>query len=196
MNVALEPNRKMPPRSERVYTGDDLLRHPEWGPCELIRGKVKRVPWSNFEQGEMMTEICRLMLNFAAERKLGSVVAGGSGVYLERDPDTVRGPDVYFISSAREPAKEDRAKYLHVAPELCVEIVSPKDRFSKTMDKINMYLAIGVKLVWVIDPQSRTAQIYRGGNSVSNLGTGGVLSGEDVLPGFELALNDLFAVLD
>src|SRR5437868_4401639 len=82
----------------RLYTGADLLRHPEWGSCELIRGKVVRVCRPNFEHGKLAGKMMLAAGNFVEAHNLGSVLTCDSGVYLERDPDTVRGPDVYFIS--------------------------------------------------------------------------------------------------
>ena len=184
------------PRADRLYSGTDLLNHPEWGPCELIRGKVVPVCRPNYIHGKLMTEIASELRSHVKKNRLGSVISGDSGIYLERSPDTVRGPDVYFVSAAREPAKANQDKYLEVAPELCVEIVSPKDRWSNILSKVHMYLAIGVKIVWVIDPQTRVVQIYRQNKGVSMLEADGILCGEDVIPGFELPLKDLFGLLE
>ena len=81
------------------------------------------------------------------------------------------------------------------APDLCVEIVSPKDRWTQIAKKVEQYLAIGVKLIWVIDPKTRRAHVYRAEKTVSMYGAEDTLSGESVLPGFELSLKKLFAVL-
>jgi Uma2 family endonuclease len=162
----------------------------------LIRGNVVLVCRPNFEHGELMTELAFALKGFVKEKKLGSIISGDSGVYLERGPDTVRGPDVYFISKERRPSdKESRLGYLDVAPELCVEIVLPKDRWSKIISKVDMFLNAGVKLIWIIDPKTRKAHIFRADKTVAMLDATGALSGETVLPGFELSLHDLFAVL-
>lgn len=186
-----------PPRvRKRLYTGTDLLNHPEWGNCELIRGKVVPVCRPNYMHGALIGEATGSLRDFIKPRNLGVVVTGDSGIYLERGPDTVRGPDIYFISTNRRPINEAREGYLEVAPELCIEIVSPKDRWTKIVRKVEQFLAIGVKLVWVIDPRMRQAHVYRADGSAAIVRGDGVLSGEQILPGFELPLKDLFAVLD
>jgi Uma2 family endonuclease len=196
MSAALAAPNRSPDPSKRLVTGEELLQHPEWGPCELIRGKVVPVCRPNYMHGVLMSEMGGELRAFVKKRKLGDVVVGDSGVYLERGPDTVRGPDVYFISAKRKPEKQDRAGYLKVAPELCVEIVSPSDKWSDIKGKVDQFLAFGVKLVWVIDPKTRSAHVYRAGGSVVAIGPGGVLSGEQILPGFELPLKELFAAVD
>jgi Uma2 family endonuclease len=130
-----------------LVTGEDLLRHPEWGPCELIRGKVVPVCRPNFQHGYLTNEIGAEIRNFAKKRKLGLVVSGDAGIYFGRNPDTVRGPDVYFIRAERLPENGLQPNYLDVAPDLCVEIVSSNDNFSDLEDKVSQYLDLGVKVV-------------------------------------------------
>ncbi len=153
MSATLEAPPRARPR-KRQYTGEDLLSHPEWGPCELIRGKVISVCRPNYTHGSLTSEASGRLREFVKPRGIGDVITGDSGIYLERGPDTVKGPDIYFISAARRPAKESRDGYLEVAPELCIEIVSPREPLdAKTQRKVEQFLAVGVKLIWLIDPK-------------------------------------------
>jgi len=193
--VILEAPPALPWPTDRLVTGEELLNHPEWGNCELIRGKVVPVCRPNSQHGYLMLEVGAELRSFVKKRKLGTVIVGDAGVYLETDPDTVRGPDVYFISAKKMPINAIPPSFQKLPPELCVEIVSPRDKSAEGKEKIAQFLAMGVNLIWVIDPKKRTAQILRQNGTVSVVPTDGVLSGEDILPGFELALTDLFAAL-
>ncbi len=183
------------PPTDRLVTAEELMRHPEWGPCELIRGKVVPVCRPNAQHGFLMSEVGGEIRNFVRPRHLGRVITGDSGVFLEHDPDTVRGPDVYFISAARMPLNGIPPTFQEVAPDLCVEIVSPNDKMWKLKEKVAEFLKFGVKLVWVLHPKTRNARVYRADKSIELISSSGVLSGEDVLPGFTLSLKELFAPL-
>ncbi|MEI6235480.1 MAG: Uma2 family endonuclease [Planctomycetota bacterium] len=182
--------------TDRLVTGEELLNHPEWGNCELIRGKVVQVCRPNFEHGVLAAEITFHLRTWSGAKKLGYVASNDSGVFIDHDPDTVRGPDVYFIRGERRPIGRASKGFLDTAPDLCVEIVSPHDKSSELSDKIAQFLAMGVSLIWVIDPKKRTAQVIRQNGTTALIASNGMLTGENILPGFELPLKDLFAALD
>src|SRR4051794_15986975 len=98
--ATIQPPKPAPP-TDRLVTGEELMRHPEWGPCELIRGKVVPLCRPNSQHGYLMNEIGSELRNFVKKRRLGLVMSGDAGVYLEHSPDTVRGPDVYYISAKK-----------------------------------------------------------------------------------------------
>lgn len=116
------------------------------------------------------------------------VFAQDTGFQIESNPDTVRAPDAAFLTAARAAAIHDRG-YARVAPDLVAEVLSPDDRRGDVRAKVADWLAAGVRLVWVIDPRPRAADVYRPGGSVSSGETR--LDGEDVLPGFTCAVDDL-----
>lgn len=188
-------SRPQPP-TDRLVTAEEFADHPEWGPCELIRGKV--VPLTNPKplHGVLMGEIAFLLQAYVRQKKTGRVFVGDAGVFIERSPDTVRGPDVGYISEARLAKQGSLQKYFDVAPELCVEIVSPTDRWSEITEKVDMFLSIGVTLVWVIDPKLRNAHVFRKGREVLIVESTASLDGEDVLPEFRLPLQELFAAAE
>lgn len=179
----------------KLVTAEDLLSHPEWGPCELIRGKVVSVCRPSHPHSVLMTRCAQRLANFVEPSDLGDVGSGDGGLIIERGPDTVRGPDVHFISAARRSQLDKKTEFLTAAPELCIEILSPSDTRSKVQEKVGQFLKMGVKLVWVINPKTRSAHVYRADGSESEITGDGSLSGEKVLPGFKLSLKDLFAAL-
>jgi Uma2 family endonuclease len=181
---------------DRLVSGAELLKHPEWGRCELVRGKVVPLPPPKPAHGILTNAVAFALTTFARKHGLGKVLAGDPGLYTERDPDSVRGPDVCFIGSARlrEAMKQDG--YWVVPPELCVEVVSPDDQWSAVMEKVEEYLAAGVILVWIVDPRRRKAHVFRKDQPPQALSAGDSLDGADVLPGFALPLTELFAELE
>src|SRR5690606_29926126 len=111
-------------------------------------------------------------------------IPNDTGVVTERDPDSVRGPDCFFISAERAPAKLAEMKWLEIAPNLAVEVLSPGDAWPKVTAKVGEYLAFGVIEVWVIDPQQRELFRYRVDAGPEVLSEDDTLTSEATLPGF------------
>jgi len=157
---------------------------------ELVKGvlMVKEPP--GFRHGRIMAALAARLTNHSDAHGLGGVVVAEVGFWLERGPDTVRGPDVAFIARERAPAP-DFAKYPELAPDLVVEILSPGDRPGEVHAKVGDWLTAGCRLVWVVDPQRRRARIYRADGSESLVTDSGVLEGEDVVPGFTCRVGEL-----
>jgi Uma2 family endonuclease len=126
--------------------------------------------------------------DFVYRNRLGVVFAQDTGFHIASDPDTVRAPDVAYLAESRAGAVQDRG-YARTAPDLVAEIVSPDDRPAEVRAKVRDWLTAGVKLVWVIDPRGRVADVYRPDGTV--VASARQLSGEDVLPGFSCEVDDL-----
>ena len=141
--------------------------------------------------GEAESRFIHVLCSFVYERDLGQVQSGEVGLYTLRDPDTVRGADVLFISHERL-ARATPDDFLDVAPELVVEILSPTDRRGEVEKKLREYFDIGVIVVLVVDPDKRTISVYRSLSEVWELVVGDVLKVADVLPGFSASVADLF----
>ena len=99
--------------------------------------------------------------NFVIPRRLGRLAASDSGVLLERDPDTVREPDIAYISAERLALDVEVTGYYEVIPDLVVEVISPGDSASEVMDKALMWLSFGARMVWAVNPESRSVDVYR-----------------------------------
>ena len=177
-----------------LLTAEDLLRlYSEGVRGELIRGVLHETMPAGFKHGWIATKLIALLMNFIQPRALGTLVASDSGVWLERDPDTVREPDIAFTSVERLPINADIDGYSEVVPDLVVEIVSPNDRPGEVVEKTAMWLSFGVRLVWLVRPDSRTIEVHHLGGQVEMLGEDDALDGLDVLPGFSC---DVAAVFD
>lgn len=122
-------------------------------------------------------------------------VHGPNGTY-DLPNGATKMPDVSWISPQRlENEPDDEESYIQIVPDFVAEIRSASDRLPKLKEKmVDAWLANGVRLAWLIDPYEETAYIYRTGQTEPELVrgfAGKTLSGEDVLPGFELPLDTM-----
>src|SRR5688572_23755826 len=126
-------------RGRKLLTGDDILEMPDLECCELVRGSIVHAQPSGFRHGRIAASFFRALDSFVAPRKLGEVIVGEVGIYTEWGPDTVRGADVAYISGERLRRVKDRGKFLDVAPELVVEVVSAKQSWKRVRQKLEEY---------------------------------------------------------
>ena len=178
----------------KLLTADDLLRlHSEGARGELIRGVLcdKEMPTGQVHS-VIVTNVAGWLWTFNRTHKLGSVSSGDPGILLERNPDTVRGPDVAFFSKERVPPESLVSGYSEVAPDLAVEVVSPNDTRRAVHDKALMWRQDGVRLVWVVYPDTRTVEVHAEGQPVTTLGEEDALDGLEVLPGFTCPVSEIF----
>jgi Uma2 family endonuclease len=162
---------------------------------ELVRGEVIELPPPMKIHGVVCINVGLLLALFTRQRGFGYVTGNDSGVILEHDPDTVRGPDVALYEDARS-FEELHPKYGEVPPRLAVEVMSPNDRVGRVMDKVTDYLRNGVPLVWLIDPDSRNVTVFRLHRAPEVFAADQELLAEDVLPGFCCRVSDFFFVPD
>ena len=180
------------PSETKLITGEELAVMGDIGPCELIEGRVVPTTPTGDEHGGYEGNFYAPLRAFVQSHKLGKVRVGEVGIYIRRNPDTVRAADVLFISNERL-AKANPDGFLDVAPELVVEIVSPDDRWTEIRQKIREYFSAGVNVVLVIDPSERTVTIYRSLTHLRELTVNDILTLEDILPGFSVPVVELFS---
>ncbi|MCY3021682.1 MAG: Uma2 family endonuclease [Planctomycetota bacterium] len=193
MTTMLETPVRLPePPTDRDVTPEELLANPHWGRCELINGKVIHMSPAGYLHGRIGARLLISVGQYVEARKLGAVCTAETGFRFP-DGKTVRAPDVMFVSAARIPADLSRRSYLPFAPDFAIEVVSWDDSFKDVTEKAESFIAAGVKLVWVVEPEEQRVYIYRPGRDVQRVDSGGMLSGEDVIPGFELAVAAIFA---
>ena len=126
---------------------------------------------------------------FCDEHHLGWVWPADNGYQcFPTIPNWSEGPTSRSSAQDRLPGDALPTGYVRIAPDLAVEVVSPDDLASELDEKLDDYQKAGVRLVWVIYPESRTVSVYRGDGSASRLHEDGVLSGEDVIAGFRCRL--------
>jgi Uma2 family endonuclease len=179
------------PPSAKLITGDELLSMGHIGPCELIDGRIVMGEPAGFEHGRLESNLASELRMFVRRHKLGWVTSGEAGVYTHRNPDWVRGVDVAFISKARLPHGPTH-KFLEVAPELIVEVMSPDDTWAEVRAKIAEYFAIGVLWVWVVAPKERALVAHYPNGETQRFGEADRLHGEGILDGFVLPIAELF----
>lgn len=175
-----------------LLTADDLLRMSSEGvKGELIRGVLHETMSAGLNHGRIVVKLVLLLGAFVVPRNLGTLLASDTGILLERDPDTVREPDVAFISSEKLPIDEDVPGYSEIVPDLVVEVASPSDSLAEVRRKAQMWLDHGVALVWVAHPGTKTIDVYRGDGSIVTLNEDDALDGGEVLPGFTCQVSDV-----
>lgn len=177
----------------KLITGAELAELGNLGRCELIEGRIVSMAPTGDEHGGYEGNLYYVLRSFVDRHNLGKVRVGEVGIYIRRNPDTVRGADALFISHERY-AQKKSAGYLDVAPELVVEILSPHDSWSEVTQKLRDYFAIGVQLVWVVDPQARMVFAYRSMTEIREFTAADDLPGDEILPGFSVKVAELFDI--
>jgi Uma2 family endonuclease len=182
-----------PPGTATVRDVIDLDRRGE-KMCELVDGTLVEKAMG-FRESCLAVALVGWLWKFVRERNLG-LVSGEQGM-VRLAEDLVRGPDVAFTSWARLPERRmPQEPVPNLAPDLAVEVLSAANTEAEMTRKRREYFAAGVRLVWLIDPDARTVAVYTAPEQVTLLDEGRTLDGGEVLPGFTLALRELFAELD
>ncbi len=177
-----------------LITADEFARMSFDGPVELVRGEVVEMTRPGGVHGVTCVNVAVATEMWARAAKRGArwtSVINDTGVVTKRNPDTVRGPDVFVVDRDRLPGGQIPLGNFPVAPELCVEVRSPHDRWSELIQKVSEYLAIGVQEVWVIDPERRRVYVYFADTEPDVLEVGTVLRSR-TLPEFECPVEDFF----
>ena len=176
----------------RLMTADELLSLPrgDGRRYELIRGVlVEKMPTGD-PHGETVARFGTFLTVYSDDNDYGNVRSGEPGYRLERNPDTVRAPDVAWFAPGRLP--EGIQGFPELAPDLAVEVKSPGNSHPEMAAKAQMWLSYGSQQVWVADPPTVTITVYRPNAAPVTLGEGDVLDGGDLLPGFSIPVWRLF----
>ncbi len=163
------------------------------GIFELVRGKVVEMRRPMPEHGRVCVNAGYVLESFGRQTALGYAISNDSAVLTERDPDTVRGPDVCFYTHARWPRAQVGRGLPPVPPDIAVEVYSPGNRKGEMNKKILEYLAAGALLVWVVYPAKRNVAIHRMDDQPPQvLGENDVIENLPELPGFRCPVSDFF----
>jgi Uma2 family endonuclease len=179
-------------KEKKPVTGEELFAMGDIGPCELVEGEIIKMSPTGDRHAKIESNIDFILNQFVRQHKLGEVRVGEVGIFIRRKPDTVRGADVAFISKERY-TKRGSSGFLDISPDLVVEIMSPDDRWSEVMKKLGEYFSIGVRLAWVVDPDTESVYAYRSLTDVRHFTKADTLPGDDVLPGFGITAGEFFA---
>jgi Uma2 family endonuclease len=188
------PLERIPARpAPGAATEADVLRRPggEKRLYELVDGVLVEKPMGYFES-RLGTVLGWALEQFLSDHDLGIVL--GADAPLRLAPGLVRLPDVSFISWRHFPSRELPAEQIpDLAPDLAVEILSPGNTEAEMERKLREYFEAGVRLVWLVDPRTRTVRVFTGPGTPVALTEADVLDGGDVLPGFSLSIGEWFA---
>ena len=179
---------------KRLVTADEMLLMPKDGfRYSLIRGELRRMPGPATTHGVVTMRFGGALFAFVEENDLGEVLAAETGFKLENDPDTVLGADVAFISHERIPSGEFPDKYWAVAPDLTVEVISSGNTRREIREKIELYLAHGVRAVLIAYPKQCVLVVHRAGLEPVTLSENDTLELPDIVPGFSYRVGRMFS---
>ena len=150
------------------------------------------MPPTSAEHGNSSFNMGGILRNYIKTNPIGVGAGAETGFLISRKPDTVRAPDCAFVRNERIPPTGIPKKYWPFAPDLAVEVLSPSDTASEVIEKIDEWLAAGTRLVWVVDPEKKAVTVYRPGRQPQTLRAHEDLIGDDVLPGFEVRVSEIF----
>ena len=174
-------------------TADELLvmPHDDYR-YELVQGELRQMALADRQHGRIAAQIGGCLGAFVATNGLGETYAAGTGFIIGTAPDTVRAPDVSFVSRERAEAAAEERGFFPGAPDFAVEVISPNDRDIEIKEKVVDWLRAGTQMVVVIDPDQHTATVYRSFDEICVLTERDVLDGGDVVLGWEMPLADIF----
>ena len=180
-------------RSSTITTADELLRLPDDGfRYELVRGELRQTTPSGYAHGVMVGNLTAALGAFVRAHQLGHICAAETGFKISRQPDTVRAPDIAFIRQARRGSDPLPEGFYEGAPDLAVEVLSPSDTLPHVEEKVGQWLRAGCAMVWVVNPKNRSVTVHKAAEAERMLGEAETLDGDELLPGFAIAVADIF----
>jgi Uma2 family endonuclease len=158
---------------------------------ELDAGEVTEEPPPGELHGILCGWIAHLLWGYVQERNAGAVSTNDTGLLVETNPDSIRGPDLMLFADSKALANLNK-KHTTRVPVLVVEVLSPTDRPNVSTRRTSQYLRRGVALVWLVDPENRTVAVHESGQIAQVLDESGELTGGNLLPGLRFAVADFF----
>lgn len=173
-------------------TEDDILaiQAEEGRLCELIDGILVEKDMATWES-RVAFILAVALENFQRGKKLGTVLPGDG--FLRLFPGRVRAPDVSFIPKKNMPRRKfPRQRIASLVPDLAVEVLSEGNTEAEMNLKLQEYFRAGTRLVWIVDPKTRTVRVYHSPRKFALLTENQSVDGGKVLPGFSLSIHDWF----
>ena len=177
--------------TKHLLTIEEFLQLPDYEHLELVRGEVVKTMPPSKEHGMIAVAIARFLSNWSQQGGVGKVGVE-SGFILATNPETVRGPDVYFVSTERAKSDENSGAFWTIPPDLSVEVVSPSESAEDVRDKVRDFLAAGTPLVWVVYPRTREIVAHTPDGVARTYSIDDTLEFPDVLPGFSCKVSEIF----
>jgi Uma2 family endonuclease len=180
-----------------TMTTEELLALPDDGVERwLVRGQLRERPMTvrNRWHGRVTARIAQILGNWLDKQPQprGEVFDGEAGCRLRRNPDTTVGIDVVYINAELAARDPDDTTLLDGVPTLVVEVLSPRDTQEDIDEKVDLYLEVGVPLIWIVDVHDRTVLVYRPGAEPELFNINQELTAEPHLPGFRAPVAQIF----
>jgi Uma2 family endonuclease len=175
----------------RLVTADDVWQMGEDARVEVIRGELREVAAAGGRHGGVGGQFSGYLAVYGEHGRKGRVLTSETGLILEHTPTTLLVPDLIYYKIEHLPAGGIPVWFLETPPDAILEVLSPSQRLSELVEKAGIYLTFGVPLVWVANPDDKTITAFYQ-HHIRLYHSGDVLDGGDVLPGFSVAVDDLF----
>ncbi|HLX64141.1 MAG TPA: Uma2 family endonuclease [Planctomycetota bacterium] len=178
----------------KPWTEAELLALPkDDGKCELVNGELICMSPAGPDHGDQTLSFGAEVQLFVKRRKLGKCYDGQTGFWMKSD--NLRSPDISYIPNERLPLLEKARSgaFYFGAPDLVVEVLSITERPKDIADNLRDYFESGTRLAWLLVSFTKTVRVYRDPVKFKLLRVGDTLTGEDVLPGFKIALAKIFS---
>lgn len=172
----------------RITLDEFLSREDDEPALEYACGEVIQKPMPNRLHSILERYLILVLAPFLQTTRLGEVFPEFHCIFGPPGRERAYVPDLVFVSAARLTSD----LYLRTAPDLAIEVLSPGQEMVRFLDKVQFYLLNGVRLVWVVDPDTGTIGMLAPGEEARTLKAGDTLDGNDALPGF-IAVDDIFA---
>lgn len=174
------------------YTPEDLLALPDYGRFELLDGHLVERKMGA-KSSYVATNLLGLVWHFVRSNNLGLIFQSDCGYQIfAEESSRVRFADGSFIRRGKLPEDRPPQGHCRVAPDVVIEAVSPNDTAYEIEDKIAQWLGAGVRLVWVLYPETQRMQVHRADGTVSKLQLEEPLLGEDVILDFQCQVAEIF----
>ncbi|NEQ38032.1 MAG: Uma2 family endonuclease [Okeania sp. SIO3I5] len=157
---------------------------------ELVGGEIIVMSPSGLKSDEIALEIAAQLRNWVRPRKLGRVIGSSGGFRLPNAAGDVRAPDASFIRAEKLPRSTE--DYAELVPDLIFEVKSKSDKLPKLRQKIQDFLELGTVVGVLVDPRTRTMEVYRYQQEKILLKDGDVLEVEEILPGWKLSVVEVW----
>ena len=186
MKASHKDTPEIPESVPTTMTLEEFLENDVPG-YEYAKGKLIPMSPATRRHGKISAKVIWHLSSHVYENGLGELYTAET---IFQVGERLMKPDVAFVSTPRLDVDEDKS--FPIPPDLAIEVVSPTDVHSRVVRKALDYLTAGTRLVWVLEPVSKTVTVYRSENDIKTLTNEATLTGEDVVPGFACPVGQLF----
>lgn len=179
-----------------LMTAEQLFALPDDGQRrELVMGELKMMSPAGSEHGAVIFKLSTLLGSYLTDSPVGEAFGAETGFLISRNPDTVRAPDIAFVSAERIAEFGLPKTFWPGVPDLAIEVVSPSDRTDDVEEKVKLWLTSGCREVWVVSPVLRTVTLYHSLTEIDIYAGTQTVDGSRVLPELSCPLIRIFAGL-